>query len=211
MLRNKPWTRGLRDVTSRSLEHPELYRALQRSVGSDHVWRVFVQEYLRPYPGMRVLDVGCGPAEVLHYLPDVDYLGIDPHGPYIEGACERHGDRGRFRCCPIDALEGADAGPYDVVLLLGVLHHVDDQLSGEIAACAARLLAPGGRLLALDACRAPHQPRLTRFLFWTDRGHFIRDEAAYTALLEPHFGSVRGTLRHDLLRFPYTHLVVEAR
>jgi len=172
------------------------------------VWTAFVEEYLRPRRGLRVLDVGCGPADVLAYLPDVDYLGLDPHEPYIASARARHGGRGRFRCCSIGDLEGE--GAFDVVLLLGVFHHVDDRLADEIAASAARLLVHGGRLLAFDACIAPGQSAVTRFLFWSDRGRHIRDEAGYRRLVQPHFESIRATPRHDLLRLPYTHLILEA-
>ena len=37
-----------------------------------------------------VLDVGCGPADVLRYLPEVDYVGIDRSSTYVPEASRRH-------------------------------------------------------------------------------------------------------------------------
>ena len=45
---------------------------------------------------MKVLDVGCGPANILAYLPPVDYTGVDLNEKHIAYAREAYGDRGRF-------------------------------------------------------------------------------------------------------------------
>lgn len=198
-------------LISRRVQEPESYNLLQRAVGSDRVWKVFVGEHLRPRPGMRVLDIGCGPAEVLSYIREVEYLGIEPHKPYVDGARRRYGVGGRFRQARVEELVAEGEAPFDAVLLLGVLHHLDDADAAAVLASARRLVAPGGRLLTLDGCYAPGQSRVTRALFWADRGDFTRDEAGYRRLVEAEFGAVRSSLRHDLLRLPYTYLIVEAR
>jgi len=201
----------IRSLIARRVERPESYNALQRLVGSQRVWDVFINEHLRPAPGMRVLDLGCGPAEILSFLPEMDYLGVDIHPPYIEGARARYGDRGRFRACAVQDLVAEGAAPFDVVLALGLLHHLTDAEAAGILAAAARLTAPGGRLLTLDGCLEPGQSPIARLCFKADRGNYTRDRAGYEALLRPHFPQLSGSVRHDLLRLPYTYLILEAR
>ena len=76
---------------------------------------------------------------------------------------------------------------------------------------ARRVLRPGGRLLTLDGCLVEGQARFARVLFWADRGEHIRDQAGYEGLLRPHLPAIRSSLRHDLLRMPYSYLIMEAR
>jgi ubiquinone/menaquinone biosynthesis C-methylase UbiE len=74
-----------------------LYVALQRLMGTDKECRSFVETYIKPSPGNSVLDVGCGPAELLRYMPDdLTYVGFDPNPAYIERARMTFGDRGTF-------------------------------------------------------------------------------------------------------------------
>ena len=206
-----PPVRLVRALIARRVEAPESYNLLQRVVGSERVWRVFVGEHLRPRPGLRVLDIGCGPAEVLSYLPEVEYLGIEPHQPYVDGARRRYGARGRFRQASAQELVAEGAAPFDVVMLLGVLHHLDDATAASMLAAARALTAPGGRLLTLDGCYAPGQSVIARAAFWADRGDFTRDEAGYLRLIRGSYAEVKTSLRGALLRLPYTYLIVEAR
>ena len=66
------------------------------ALGADKAITRYVNEALQPKSGMKMLDVGCGPANVLPYLPPLDYTGIDLNEKHIAYARQRHGDRGRF-------------------------------------------------------------------------------------------------------------------
>src|SRR5438132_671516 len=76
---------------------------------------VYIRDYVRPERGERVLDIGCGPGEIMVFLPSVDYLGIDINPRYVEAATERFGACGQFRCEDVQDTVVREPGSYDIV------------------------------------------------------------------------------------------------
>lgn len=104
--------------------------------------REFLAQRL-PRPG-RLLDVGCGDGSFAREMAAAgwDVLGLDPALPApIDEA--RPPGRVRLTNQPLDTLP-ADA-PFDLVTLWDVVEHVERP--DRLIADAARLLAPGGRLV----------------------------------------------------------------
>ena len=66
-------------------------------------------------------------------------------------------------------------------------------------------------MVTLDGCYIQGQSRIARALLRRDRGKFIRDLSAYLKLADAHFNDVRSDVRHDLLSFPYTLLIMTCR
>lgn len=194
----------------RFLSYPKLYRAFQRLVRSKRPR--LVEEILKIRPGQRVLDIGCGPADILGRLPaDIDYCGFDTEPRYIEEARRRHGDRGTFfvRAVTPDAID--DLGTFDVVMSLGVLHHLNDHDAETVVASAAKVLRPAGRLITLDVAYVEGQNPVARLLLKLDRGRYVRTPAAYLEIARRHFSDAKVSVIHDLLAIPYTHCIIEAQ
>jgi SAM-dependent methyltransferase len=207
------WARkgdGVLAVLRSILRFPVAYQMFQGAIAGSF-WTAYIDEYLRPKPGMRVLDIGCGPASILAHLPPVEYVGIDISPEYIEAARRRFGTRAEFRCESITATTLSERHAFDLVMANGVLHHLDDTEAGKLFAVAAAALRPQGRLVTLDGCFVDGQSPLARWLLRRDRGKYVRTEPAYRRLAGAHFRQVHSTLRHDLLRLPYTHLIMECR
>lgn len=194
-------TDGLRRI----LNDPRIYLITQRVLGSDASTKRWVDEIVRPRAGQRVLDIGCGPADLLRFLPEVDYFGFDASAAYVAAARARFGDRGRFACARVDAASLAGLGTFDLVIARGVLHHLDDLEAEALFRLARQALSGRGRLITLDACYAEGQHRLARLLIDRDRGQNVRDAAGYRALAAQVFDDVTVEVRHDLMRVPYTH------
>lgn len=186
---------------------PTVYRFAQRAIGSPEVREAFVREQLRPVPGDRILDIGCGTGDIVALLDDVDYVGYDPSEEYIESARERFGDRGSFSVGSVGSVD-LPAGSFDICVAKGVLHHLDDDAATELFREAARVLRPGGRLVTMDPVFTPDQHRVARFLAERDRGENVRRLEEYEALARTAFEQVTGQVRHDLLRLPYSHALL---
>jgi len=107
-------------------------------------------------PSERVLDVGCGGGHVavriVDAFPTLQVVGIDPSAPMIAKAQRRAATRARlsFVEAAAEALPFED-GRFDVVVSVGSLKHWTDRRLG-LRECA-RVLAPGGRLLVIEADR----------------------------------------------------------
>ena len=191
------------------LSHPRVYSLFRRFVGRDAARTVYAREHLRLQPGQRVLDIGCGPGDILAFLPAVHYVGYDISEDYIARARQRFGGRGEFHCRAVDESLPVAAGSADVVIAHGLLHHLDDAQAGALFRVAKRALAPGGRMVTFDGCFAEGQSAAARLMLRLDRGRHVRTQEAYERLARAQFDEVKTFVRHDLLRIPYTHLIME--
>lgn len=200
-------TNGIRAI----LSNAGVYDLFQKIMGAEDGRSTFVSRYVRARPGERLLDIGCGTAGLVSYLPGVEYAGFDPDPGYIEAAKEKFRNRAgaSFFCGIADDAALRALGKFDIVVASGVLHHLDDGQVRELAGLASRALKPGGRLVTLDPCLVEGQSPIARFLALRDRGRNVRDLEGYRTLVAPAFASVTPEVRHDLGRIPYTHLIME--
>jgi SAM-dependent methyltransferase len=199
-------TTGVRAVLSR----PAVYELWSRVVGGDRARNTFARDHIRPVPGERVLDLGCATGDILPYLGDVDYVGVDLSPEYVARGRERFGDGAEFRAGDATAIDD-DLRDFDVVLALGVLHHLDDDGARGLFRGAARALRPGGRVITLDNAFTDDQSRVARAIIARDRGQHVREPAEYAALASEEFADVQQQVRHDLMHIPYTHVILECR
>ncbi len=200
-------TNGIRAI----LSSPYVYTLFQNLMGAQHVWLQFVREYVRPFPGATVLDVGCGPADVLAFIREkVDYWGFDISQAYIDQATRKFGHRGHFICKLLTEADLQALPKFDVVIASGVLHHMDDAVVRQFLSLARRALKPEGRLVTLDPCLVEGQNPVARFLIERDRGQNVRAEAGYATLARSEFPDVRIEVRHKAW-IPYTHCYMECR
>jgi SAM-dependent methyltransferase len=195
----------------RPLAWPVAYDWLQELLGSRTIRRRFVCDVVRPSARARVLDIGCGTAQILAYLPPaIEYVGYDADQRYIERACRRFGARARFFCAAIDQAP-SEPEAFDIVLATGVLHHLDDAAAGRLFAAALRQLRPGGTLVTIDPVLHPNQSALSRWLVAMDRGSHVRTPAGYQALAAAHCNDLETRLLVNLSIVPYSHLAMRAR
>ncbi|MFP8874627.1 MAG: class I SAM-dependent methyltransferase [Myxococcota bacterium] len=132
----------------------------------DHPWPGWERawKHVRLADRLRVLDVGCGSGRFATFLADqaptasIDYVGIDASAPLLERARGAAAELSSATCLCVDWVEDVPEtclprGPFDLVALLGALHHVPGhaQRRALLRMLAERLVTGG--TLALTAWR----------------------------------------------------------
>jgi cyclopropane fatty-acyl-phospholipid synthase-like methyltransferase len=190
------------------LSHPALYQAYQNAGGFFGARIKAIADYLTLRPGMRVIDIGCGPGHILRHLPDdIEYTGFDIDEAYISYAKRSFGHLGTFHCRHFDAAAAREFAGADVVMMNGVLHHIADDGLQATLTDIRDVLKNDGVLFTLDGCYRQGQSRIAKWLLDNDRGEFIRDEDGYNKVLGNAFARVKLAIREDLSRLPYTFAI----
>jgi SAM-dependent methyltransferase len=166
-------------------------------------------------PGARLLDIGCGCGRVARHLMDSPieaYAGFDRHPGMIEWALSEIGARdGRFRFQHVDVRSDYDeldkivgsvpasefVFPYEDesftgVLAASVFTHTDFAVTGRYLEEAARVLVPGGRVLAslfLDDTTGSLAGSSWNFTVRKDDMHGAVERAGLRVLLEAPSGA----------------------
>ena len=190
------------------LNLPWAYQMWGSVVGSDGYRKTLAKEHIRARPSDRILDVGCGPGSMVPYLPRSEYVGFDANPDYIQQARRRFPEA-HFTCDRVNEYNLPQSEYFDIVIALGILHHLEDKEAVQLFRMARRTLKPQGRLITLDGVWVAGQSRFAKFLLSRDRGRFVRRAEQYVALASTSFSTVNSTVRHDMLRIPYSHLILE--
>ena len=193
-----------------ALSRPWIYDALQAIMGSVETRRHFVESFVRARPGDRILDIGCGTAEILDYLPAVDYVGFEPNRAYVEAARKKFGARGSFHVGYFDAAAAARLEPVDLAIVVAVLHHLEDVTARELFGLLRQIVKPGGRVVTLDNVYVDDQNPVARFAISMDRGRNVRTPQHYADLARGSFTRVGGAIYHKAFP-PYTYWFMTAQ
>jgi SAM-dependent methyltransferase len=195
----------------RWLKVPFLYNAFQGAVGGSALRRRLIEKHVRAKAGDKVIDIGCGPAQALQCLPDVEYLGLDIDPDYIAFARRTYGSKGAFVIGDTRSLRGdsrfKDA---DIVMAVSVLHHLDDKEAADCIRFAHDALKRGGRMICHDACWIPNQGAFSKYIMSHDRGRNIRTEQQYRQLAAKVFRNVHAWVDTKPMRIPYVTIVLES-
>ena len=187
---------------------PAAYNLWWRVVGGPAWAKVLVGQYIQPRAGARILEIGCGPGTIAGYLPDSEYVGFDMSSKYIEMARKRF-PHAQFVCERVSQFSLAKQQSFDAVLALGIVHHLDDQEARQLFQIAYDALKSGGKLITFDGVWTNDQSAAARWLLARDRGEYVRNEREYVKIASEVFANVRASVRHDLIRISYSHLILE--
>lgn len=174
------------------LNHPSLYILFGRLMGLSQKYQAYINRYIQPFSGMKILDIGCGPGAILDFLPEsVDYTGFDINASYIAYARKKYGHRAAFHNQRVSNMTmAALARSFDVVLADGLLHHLSIEESKVFFQLSRQALKPDGFLLTIDPAFVENQKPIDRWITRTDRGQHVRYPAEYKKMAESCFPEV---------------------
>lgn len=186
----------------------KLFKLCFSLCGGSTISPFLINHYLRPQRGCRMLDIGCGICDILKYLPEVDYVGLDANKKYIDYA-KKCGFKGNFYWQAINEDLIGKFSSFDIVLAKGILHHLNDEDALTLFLIAKHALNQKGSLITFDGCFVDGQSRFTRHLLLNDRGEYVRNEAEYLCLASKVFSNVKVSIHNNLLKIPYTYIIME--
>jgi SAM-dependent methyltransferase len=181
------------------LSNPAFYHYSRQIMTGGMPFKNFIHLAGLDEPSCRVADVGCGPADILRFVPGAGrpgyYLGIDVSNRYLSAAEKRARARhvdSTFLTMDLERLPVSEKVQSEfiaaltehratTVLLMGVLHHISD----EAAAVTLDLIhqVPNvNTIVTQDVVTIPGH-RLNNLLCDLDRGTFVRNEAGYESLM----------------------------
>ncbi|MDP7720888.1 trans-aconitate 2-methyltransferase [Mycobacterium sp. TY814] len=187
-----------------------MYETVQRVMGADKGRRDFALQFVRAKPGDRVLDIGCGPADLLGHLPDVEYFGWEPNAAYVEKARTTYRGRGKFHVGFFGPEEARSLPPVDIAIVSAVLHHMDDAQVKGLFTLLRGVLKPEGRVITADNVFIKRQNPIARLLISLDRGRHVRTPEGYETLARSTFARVESVIVKKAFP-PYTLFFMTAQ
>jgi|688.fasta_scaffold13632_5 SAM-dependent methyltransferase len=201
------------NIRERLLGNTFVYKGFKNLVSPPRLVAQTVERFLQVPDGARVLDLGCGYGDIAHFYANrCKYVGIDSNKAYIKEARRRNSQNDAvFIVGDVSDEVLLEHGPFDLVLLTGVLHHLPSESVSQIATDSHRLISNSGRMVALEPVFSPDQRLSARLIIASDRGRYVRDADGYKGLLKVGFDNVQADVVHGLLRIPYSHVVLTCR
>jgi SAM-dependent methyltransferase len=193
-----------------------VYKLYQDLVGATRGRRWVSQNFWNAKPGQKIVDIGCGPGNVIQHLPwGVKYVGFDVSERYIQHARRTFaGDPDKtFLVGTADDFIANLPEPMhdaDLVIMSGLLHHLDDHEALTALRLAKAAMGQHGRLIALEGTFLVRQSRLSHWLVSQDRGRNVRTEPEWKALVAKVFARFETCILTGLDHTPYTYIVIEA-
>lgn len=187
-------------------DQPKLYSLLQGALKTRR-YEDNLSNLIGESSNLRVLDFGCGPGDLYPRFKNCFYLGLDPLQTCIDRALSRYGqniDSRTFQVGNHLTLNHLPDGSFDLVIAIGVLHHISDEASANLIGQVKRLLSPrSGRFVTLDPVRHPGESKLSGLLVSQDRGRFVRTPKHYESLISRDLTISQAKVVKSLIRIPY--------
>ena len=158
---------------------------------------------------LSILDIGCGPGNMIKYLSFNKYFGFDSDKKYISYASKKYKDCNFF--CEIFSKSSINKiDKVDVVMLFGLLHHISNNEALELLENVKLTLKKNSKIVILDPVFIESQNPIAKFLIKNDRGNFVRTADEYQEIFKQTNLRTSYKIYHQKI-VPYTHIVSEIK
>ena len=194
-------TKGIHALLSNTF----FYSLVQRIMSATSFRKKIIKKFIKK-KNVKILEIGCGPAEILSSLSKVKYYGFDINPIYIKHAKKKYQKRGKFFCKKFTTKDIKKLPKFDYVLLLGILHHLNDKEANKLMLLVKKVLKKKGNIISLDNIFIDNQNFIAKFLIHMDRGNNVRSKVEYLNILKNHFKKIKTKIYHQKF-IPYTYFV----
>lgn len=178
------------------VERPFIFSLLRKIIELNFVKeKKIISNFFDLSSKKKILDIGCGPGEFAKLFNNLDYHGIDISDIYIKYASKNN--KGNFQVMDATDLKFPN-NSFDYILIMAILHHLDDRAMNKVLSEAKRVLRPGGKLLIMEDANVVELENLfVKFFQKFDYGDFIRTPKEYQEAISKVFTiSQAGTFRN---------------
>ena len=192
-------------------DNAHLYKIFQLGVIKKGTTKKVRDEVLKPIGVKRVLDFGCGIGYHAEEFRNSTYLGVEPLQGCVDKANKLFkSSSAQFVTGDQHFLKSIPDSSFDLIIALGVLHHIDEDIVSEFLKESYRILKRGGRLTTFDPVFHVNQTRISRWVVSKDRGNWVRTIEEYLRPVEVVYkNNVHYKIYSNLLRIPYDHIHME--
>jgi len=183
-----------------------IYIFLQKLMSATSVRKNFVKVHIKK--DFNVIDVGSGLSTIIEGLPSINYYGYDINRAHIKYAKKKYFKKNfHFYCKRLTKNEILGLPKFDCALLLGIVHHLNDNEFKTMISLIKKSLKKNGKILILDNVITQKQNFISKFLIKRDKGDNIRNLNQFKLILNKYFSKIKYKINHQ--RFiPYTWLKI---
>ena len=186
------------------LNIPLIYHLSQKIFLADNFRKKILKKFITN-KNFDILDIGCGPGNMIKNLSYNKYYGFDTDKRYINYAKETYQDC-NFFCEKFSLSSVKKISKVDVVILFGILHHISDKETLKLINNIHFCLKRRSKIIIIDPVFKKNQNKLAEFLIKNDRGNFVRTTDGYVKLLKKSKLNLNYKI-YDQKIVPYTYIV----
>ena len=186
------------------LDIPIIYHLSQKVFLADNFRKNLLKKLLTK-KNLDILDIGCGPGNMINYLSFNKYYGFDTDKKYIKYAKNKYKNC-NFFCEKFTKTSLKKISRVDVVILFGILHHISDDEILKLIDILKLSLKKDSQIITLDPIYVKNQNKIAKFLIDNDRGAFVRTLKGYINLFKKKKIAYSYKIYNQKI-VPYTYLV----
>mgnify|MGYP001316807608 FL=1 len=185
------------------INNPLVYKIIQKLMSGTSFRANIVRKKIKK-KNSKILDIGCGPAEILESIPRCEYYGYDIDSRSIRYAKKKYIKQNyHFFNKKFSKKEVKKLPKFDYIIFFGILHHLDKKEIHTILKLCKKKMKKNCKLLSEDPVLVDDQNIIAKYLIMNDRGKNVRTKKEYINILSKHFKTVQSKITQQNF-IPYT-------
>ena len=122
------------------INNPFVYQIIQKLMSGTSFRNNIVKKNIKKTK-LKILDIGCGPAEILEHIPKCEYYGYDIDKRSITYAKNKYKKKNfHFFCKKFEKSDLKKLPKFDVIIFFGILHHLNNlEVDNLLSLCKKKM------------------------------------------------------------------------